>query len=126
MTERHGEEEPRILVVLPNGQVLNGVLRGRRRDPDGTWWYQTTVDIPASVVQPVPGQDYDSVPTVIQDTYPWQLEVPATPGEGPGILHRGDCTAAVRALTPVPDNTQARLFLRENWATPCEVCQPQP
>jgi hypothetical protein len=124
MTEQ--KSDPRVLVVLPDGQVLNGVLRGRRRDPDGTWWYQTTVDLPASAVQPVPGQDYDQVPTVVQDAHPWQLEAPDAPGEHTGILHRGNCTAAVRALTPVPDDAQARLFLREGWATACETCRTDP
>lgn len=123
-----GEDEsgPRVLVVLPNGRVLNGVLRSRRRDPDGNWWYQTTVDIPAEAVQPVPGEDYDQVPTTIQDTHPWQLEAPAVEGERTGVLHVGGCAAAERRLTGVPDDEQARLFLREGWATPCEVCRPQP
>lgn len=124
MTEE--EAEPRVLVVLPDGQVLNGVLRGRRRDPDGTWWYQTTIDIRATAVQPVPGQDYGSVPTVVHDTYPWQLEAPGTPGEATGVLHRGDCTVATGRLTPVSDPVQARTFLRAGWATACETCCPDP
>ncbi|MGW2739156.1 DUF6233 domain-containing protein [Streptomyces sp. NPDC001288] len=120
------EQEPRVLVVLPDGHVVNGILRSRRRDPDGNWWYQTTVDLPADRVQPVPGQRYDQVPTVIQDTYPWQLEAPGVPGERTGVLHRGGCEAASGRLTPVSDPVQARLFLREGWATACEVCRPEP
>ncbi|MCL8016953.1 DUF6233 domain-containing protein [Streptomyces sp. AS02] len=123
-----GEDDsgPRVLVVLPDGQVLNGILRGRRRDPDGRWWYQTTVDVPAESVQPVPGQDYDQVPTTVQDVHPWQLEAPPAEGERTGILHVGGCTAAVRRLTGVTDDEQARLFLREHWAVACQVCTPQP
>jgi hypothetical protein len=123
-----GEDEkgPRVLVVLPNGQVLNGRLLARRRDPEGRWWYQTAVDIPADAVQPVTGENYDDVPTTIQDTHPWQVQAPPTPGERTGILHRADCTAADGRLTPVADDAQARIMLREGWATACEVCRPQP
>lgn len=118
---------PRVLVVLPNGQVLNGHLLARRRDPEGRWWYQTAVDIPDDAVQPVPGQNYDDVPTIIQDTHPWQLERPATAGEHTGILHRGDCTAADGPLTPpVTDDAKARIMLREGWALPCGTCRPDP
>lgn len=119
--------EARVLVVLPDGQVLPGWLQGRRRDPEGRWWYRTAVDIPAEAVQPVPGQDYDHVPTQIQETHPWRIQAPPMPEEDRiGILHRGDCTAAEGRLTPIPDDAQARVWLRESWAKPCEVCHPQP
>jgi hypothetical protein len=42
------------------------------------------------------------------------------------VLHTGaDCWAAQGRLTPAPAK-QVKIFLREGWATACEVCKPDP
>lgn len=112
-------------VVLPDGHVLDGHLQGRRRDPDGRWWYGVTVELPATAVQPIPGRDYSDVPTTVQEHWPWLLQAPATPGESP-VLHVGDCEAAAGRLEPVQRAELARSALVDSWATVCDTCRPAP
>jgi hypothetical protein len=119
-----------VSVVLPGGQVVEGGLLARRRDGEGRWWYRVALDVPAAAVRPVDGHDYTTVPTDTADPVPasqWVLE--ALPHDREGhralILHRPDCWSAKgRRLTPVADSKQVRVFVREKWATPCDVCTP--
>jgi hypothetical protein len=118
---------PRITVTLPGGRTLDGHLHARRQRPDGTWWYEVTVEVPAGAVQPVDGEDYDQVPTEKADTRRWVLEALRhdTPDKRALVLHEAGCFAAVGRLTEA-DSKQAAIFLREGWATGCGVCKPEP
>lgn len=113
-------------VTLPGGRTTEGRLHARRQDPDGNWWYQVTIAVPAEAVRPVDGEDYSSVPTERATvTGPrWVLQALRhdTPDERALVLHRADCWAAEGRLVPA-DDKQARIFLREGWATACDVCQ---
>jgi hypothetical protein len=119
-------EGPRVRIVLPDGQILHGHLHQRHRDQDGRWWYRTTLDIPAGLAQPVPGEDYSQVPTTVTNAHPWQLESAGEPAGRVVVLHRTGCPEARGRLTPVDTSTQARLFLRHQWADPCPHCNPAP
>lgn len=75
---------PLVDVALPDGQRLFAVVKSRRREPDGTWWYDLQIHLPkqgsehgrllalpaavdfrapAEVCEPIRGQAYDTVPT---------------------------------------------------------------
>lgn len=80
-------EGPVAVVRLPDGQAVLAVVRGRRQEIDGAWWYELEVPLytraeradgglraepepvrflaPAAkeVVLAVPGEDYSEVPT---------------------------------------------------------------
>lgn len=82
-----GEDGPVAVVRLPDGQAVLAVVRGRRQESDGSWWYELELSLfartetrdgrlraepeavhflaPAArdVVLAVPGQDYGDVPT---------------------------------------------------------------
>jgi hypothetical protein len=82
-----GEDGPVAVVRLPDGQAVLAVVRGRRQEADGSWWYELALSLysraqtrdgrlraePESVhflapgtrdaVLAVPGQDYSDVPT---------------------------------------------------------------
>lgn len=115
----------RVHVVLPDGHVLDGQLQGRRRDPDGRWWYDVTVELPAKAVEPIPSQDYSQVPTVVHDHWPWVVQAPAARGEAP-VLHVGDCAEATGRLEPVRTAELARGCLVDRWAGVCDTCRPAP
>jgi hypothetical protein len=119
--------EPRVTVTLPGGRVVEGHLQARRQDTDGRWWYQVAIDIPATAIKPIEGQDYSRVPTEAADTEKWVLQALRhdTPGERAVVVHKGDCWAAEGRTEPATRD-QARIFLREGWATACEACKPEP
>jgi hypothetical protein len=54
---------PRVTVTLPGGRSVDGRLHARRQHPDGHWWYEVTLEVPAGAVRPVAGQNYTQVPT---------------------------------------------------------------
>lgn len=119
--------DPRVTVTLPDGRIVDGCLLARRQDPDGRWWYRITADMPADTVRPIEGEDYSQVPTEKADGGRWVLQAlrQDTPGKRSLVLHAADCWAAEGRTEPATRD-QARIFLREGWATACDVCEPQP
>jgi hypothetical protein len=138
---------PLVRLALPDGQRLYAVVRRRRRERDGSWWYDLQVQlasqaeergrlvaqpssvdvrVPAEHCTPVPGQDYSAVPTERYGVAPqWRIEEPVYFGaeRGPSrVVHRGDC-AAVRDLSRAVSTDQAREALAAG-AAPCPVCRP--
>ncbi|MCF6526332.1 hypothetical protein [Streptomyces sp. JJ36] len=85
--ELSGADGPVAVVRLPDGQAVLTVVRGRRQEADGSWWYELELPLftraeagdgrlrpepePVSffapgtqdVVLAVPGEDYSGVPT---------------------------------------------------------------
>ncbi|WSQ15215.1 DUF6233 domain-containing protein [Streptomyces sp. NBC_01231] len=118
---------PRVTVTLPGGRVVHGHLHARRQDTDGRWWYEVSLSMPAAAVHPQDGEDYSHVPTEHAAGPQWVLQALRhdTPEKRALILHRAGCWAAEGHLTPA-DDTQARIFLREVWATACDACHPAP
>lgn len=118
---------PRVNVTLPSGEVVEGRLHARRQDADGAWWYEVTMPVPADTVRPIDGEDYSGVPTERASGQQWVLQALRhdSPDQRALILHKTGCWAAQGRLTPA-DDTQARIFLREGWATPCDACEPAP
>jgi hypothetical protein len=140
---------PLVDVALPDGQHLFAVVKSRRREPDGSWWYDLQVHLPsqgrnemgrllalpaavdfrapAEACEPIEGQAYGSVPTVRDGVAPaWRIEEPVCfgPQKGPArIVHRGDCRA-VRDVSRPASTEQARGVLERDDAAPCPVCRP--
>ncbi|WP_051950943.1 DUF6233 domain-containing protein [Actinacidiphila yeochonensis] len=139
---------PLVRLALPDGQRLYAVVRRRRRERDGSWWYDLQVQlasqaeergrlvaqpssvdlrVPAGHCTPVPGQDYADVPTERHGVVPrWRIEEPVYFGaeRGPSrLVHRGDCRAVRDVSRPVSTD-QAREALGDAAAAPCPVCRP--
>ncbi|NUP36763.1 MAG: hypothetical protein HOY76_06985 [Streptomyces sp.] len=139
---------PLVGVRLPDGQRLYAVVRGRRKEADGSWWYDLRIHLPsqgsqrgrllalpaavdfrapAGVCEPLDGQPYDRVPTERHGVAPpWKVEEPVyfTGDVGPSrIVHRGDCRA-VRDVSRPATAAQARGVLARPDAAPCPVCRP--
>ncbi|MFJ1751286.1 DUF6233 domain-containing protein [Streptomyces sp. NPDC088116] len=116
-----------MAVTLPGGHVIDGHLHARRRHADGQWWYEVSIDVPVTAVQPVDGEDYSQVPT--GRTGPeWALQALRhdTPDRPALVLHQSPgCWAAEGRLTPAT-STEALAFLKHGWATACDVCRPAP
>jgi hypothetical protein len=139
---------PLVGVRLPDGQRVYAVVRGRRRERDGTWWYDLRIHlpsqidirgqlqthpapvdfrVPAALCEPVPGQPYDAVPTKRHDVAPkWRIEEPVYIGRAPGparIVHRGTCHA-VHDVSHPAGTEEARAALRRPDTVPCDICRP--
>ncbi|WP_307628719.1 DUF6233 domain-containing protein [Streptomyces turgidiscabies] len=117
-----------MTVTLPGGHRIEGGLQARRQEPDGSWVYRVVLDIPAAAVRPIEGQDYAGVPTERAAAERWVVEAMRhdRPENRAVVLHTGeDCWAAQGRLTPA-SRVQAKIHLREGWATRCEACQPDP
>ncbi|CAG6397587.1 DUF6233 domain-containing protein [Streptomyces cocklensis] len=139
---------PLVKVTLPDGQHLYAVAKGRRREADGSWWFDLQIHLPgqghdrdrlqalpaavdfrapADVCEPIEGQAYDQVPTERYGATPaWRIEEPAYFGlqRGPArIVHRGDCRA-VRDLSRPATTGQARAVLERDDTAPCPTCRP--
>jgi len=139
---------PLVRLALPDGQRLYAVVRRRRRERDGSWWYDLQVQlasqaeergrlvaqpssvdvrVPARDCTPVPGQDYSGVPTEQYGVAArWRIEEPVYFGteRGPSrVVHRGDC-AALRDLSRPVSTEQAQQALAGGSAAPCPVCRP--
>ncbi len=139
---------PLVRVRLHDGQELYAVVRGRRREADGSWWYALQIRLPsptevggrltdepvpvdflapAERCEPLDGQDYALVPTERHGATPaWRIEEPVYFGaeRGPArIVHRGDCRA-VRDLSLPATTEQAQAALERPDAVPCQVCRP--
>ncbi|WP_405578078.1 DUF6233 domain-containing protein [Streptomyces sp. NBC_01190] len=139
---------PLVRVRLPDGQRLYAVVKGRRKEADGTWWYDLQIHLPgqssepgrilalpaavdfrapAQVCEPVDGQEYDAVPTVRHGVEArWRIEEPVyfRTEKGPArIVHRGDCRAVRDVSRPVTSE-EARAALERTEVAPCPVCRP--
>ncbi|WP_327287537.1 DUF6233 domain-containing protein [Streptomyces sp. NBC_01198] len=139
---------PLVVVTLPDGQHLFAVVTSRRKEPDGTWWYDlqihlpsqgsergrllvlpATVDFraPAALCEPIDGQPYDQVPTERYGVTPaWKVEEPVYVGaqQGPArVVHRGDCRAVRDPARPATTE-HARAVLGREDAAPCPTCRP--
>jgi hypothetical protein len=139
---------PLVNVSLHDGQHLYAVVRGRRREADGSWWYALQIHLPAAArvreclvdepapvdfvapaarCEPVEGQSYDQVPTERHDVAPrWRIEdLPQVAGDvrPTQIVHRGDCRT-VRGTSRPATTQQARAALERDAAAPCPTCRP--
>jgi hypothetical protein len=115
-----------VTVILPGGRVAEGALHARRQDEDGSWWYRVAIEVPAAAVRRIKGEEYGAVPTERPDRR-WVLQSLRhdAPDKRAVDLHRVDCWAVEGRLTPATTD-QAKIFLREGWATPCTICHPNP
>ncbi|MBY8882891.1 DUF6233 domain-containing protein [Actinacidiphila acidipaludis] len=139
---------PLVRVTLHDGQKLYAVAKRRRKEADGTWWYDLQIHLPAASdtwgrltdepapvdfrapagrCEPIEGQPYDQVPTERVGVAPaWKVEerVYFADDVGPArIVHRGHCHATrdhARAATV----EQARAILGQADAAACQVCRP--
>jgi hypothetical protein len=148
-----GEELPQadgplVRVRLHDGQRLYAVVRRRRREADGRWWYDLRIHLPSATqtrgrltdepapvdfrapaerCEPIAGQAYDQVPTERHGVTPaWVVEEPVYFGvdRGPArIVHRGGCRAC-RDLARPATTDQARTALTRPDTAPCPVCRP--
>jgi hypothetical protein len=139
---------PLVRVRLHDGQHLNAVVKGRRREADGSWWYALQIHLPARTeirgrltaepapvdfltpagrCEPIRGQAYDQVPTERDGVTPaWRIEEPVyfSTEAGPArIVHRGDCHA-VRDVSHPATTEQARAVLAREDTEPCDICRP--
>jgi hypothetical protein len=121
------EARRRVTVTLPGGHAVEGSLEARRQEADGRWVYRVCLDVPAAVVRPVEGQDYAGVPTERAERWVFEALRHDRADKRALVLHTGaDCWTAQGRLTPVTPRKQVAIFLREGWATACEVCKPDP
>ncbi|MEU1629834.1 DUF6233 domain-containing protein [Streptomyces sp. NPDC020096] len=101
----------------------------RHQNPDGTSRPEQapiTFTVPADLMEPIPGMDYTSMPTLDETaTRPWILLVIRQPDiDGPrAALHRKDC-AQGRGGIPATD-AEAEDAVREGGTVPCQVCHPE-
>ncbi|TDC10813.1 hypothetical protein E1265_30765 [Streptomyces sp. 8K308] len=103
------EGGPPVRLKLPDGQELLAVLRRRRLAEEGSWWYLVRLSLwgpsqrpdgslvampepvecwaPVDACEPIPGEDYDQVPTdgIRRPPPRWLLE--ATGGDQL-VVHR--------------------------------------
>lgn len=118
---------PRVLVTLPGGTVVRGVLHHREQDTDGTWTYTVAIPVPATACEPVPGEDYTHVPTTrAGETGDWLLQQLPGGGDDPRVmLHTAGCWAAEGRLTRV-STVDAKDFVRHGWSVECTNCHATP
>jgi Family of unknown function (DUF6233) len=139
---------PLVRVTLHDGQQLYAAVKGRRRESDGSWWYDLQIHLPAANTtwgqlrdepapvdfrapagrcEPIDGQPYDQVPTERVGVAPaWKIEerVYFTDDRGPArIVHRGHCHANRDHVRPATTE-QARAALTRTDAAACQVCRP--
>ncbi|WP_329139824.1 DUF6233 domain-containing protein [Streptomyces sp. NBC_01476] len=139
---------PLVKVRLPDGQVVHAVVRTRRKERDGSWWYDVRIHVPSQVeesgrlrvapapvsfrvpaelCEQVPGQAYGRVPTERYGVAPdWRIERPVYIGRAPGparVVHRGTCRA-VRDMSAAASSEEARDALLRDDTVPCPVCRP--
>lgn len=118
------EHLPRADVVLPGGRTRPGRVHGMRQGPDGRWWVQVSVQVPAGAVRPVPGEDYDQVPREPQ--YMLQAARHDRPESRVLVLHHLGCWDADGELLPVESTSQAAGLLGFGDTQACPVCEPAP
>lgn len=114
MGERSGEEAaglpaadgPLVRVRLHDGQQLYAVVKARRKERDGTWWYLLQIHLPAAVEQRGRLVDEPTVQrariTNVNESAPVRVTAdPRTPG-GAGPCKRLREPEVVEASTPAP------------------------
>ncbi|SCG06704.1 hypothetical protein GA0115259_110513 [Streptomyces sp. MnatMP-M17] len=117
-----GHLAPRVTVTLPGGRVTEGRLHARRRDADGRWQYQVTVELPSGLVHPIAGEDYSQVVTDRAGATGWVLQTfPA----GHAVVHEAGCWVPSGHLGAASREQAADLIARGR-AEPCDVCKPEP
>jgi hypothetical protein len=139
---------PLVRVELHDRQRLYAVVKGRRREADGSWWYDLQIHLPAANTtwgtlrdepapvdfpapagrcEPIHGQPYDQAPTERVGVAPaWKIEerVYFTDDVGPArIVHRGHCHAT-RDHARHATTEQARPVLTRTDAAACQACRP--
>ncbi|MBM9506654.1 DUF6233 domain-containing protein [Actinacidiphila acididurans] len=139
---------PLVRVELHDGQALFAVVKRRRKEADGTWWYDLQIHLPAATqtfgrltdepapvdfrapaerCEPIQGQAYDTVPTERHGVTPaWVVEEPVYYGVDTGparIVHRGGCGACRDRARPATTD-QARTLLHRPDTAPCQICRP--
>lgn len=126
-------EPPRVRVALPGGRGTGGRLHAWRQGPDGRWWAQVTIHVPAGSVAKMDGEDYASIPR--EPRYVLDSSLPPGPTGPRFVLHQlgVPCWALDSArdqrgvrITPVGDTTQARALLLINDTITCDICRPDP
>lgn len=121
---------PRVTVTLPDGTVVGGHLHARRQRPDGTWWYEVAVEVPAGAVTPVDGEKYDEVPTEREQVEVRYVVETLQPVDGKRRLelHVATCWALPgrmsERVTAVESAGLARAALGFEDTGACEVCRP--
>jgi hypothetical protein len=121
-----------VKVTLPGGTVVGGRLHARRRRPDGTWWYQVAVEVPAGAVTPVDGEEYGGVPTTRETVEVRYVVETLQPVDGkPRLeLHVASCWAlpgrTSERVTAVESAGLARAALGFEDTGACEACRPEP
>lgn len=139
MSDQPTDPPPRV-DILPAGRPAPGRILRWRQAPDGHWWAEVTLYVPAEAVRQVDGQDYTAVPR--EAAAPPASPPPAGPAfvltadTRPGqprtaTLHKGDCwtlgdTASWIRTTPISDAATAAGMLRFDDTTPCDICTPRP
>lgn len=135
---------PRMRVRLPDGQEITVLLRGRRRELDGTWWYTVEVplwtkterrgqysgepgpvqfDAPAKQCSPIDGEDYSQVPTTrVTSELEYLAERRQLTAGTQLVVHRRGCRAPTGPITPLHER-QARAAL-DDGAQGCGACRP--
>ncbi|WP_405734749.1 DUF6233 domain-containing protein [Streptomyces sp. NBC_01537] len=137
---------PLVRLELPDHQHVCAVVRKRRQEPDGSWFYWVELPLcavaeacgrftaqpspsvfaaPAAACTPIEGQDYSGVPTErLGRTPAWQIEQHLEAGAPvPWVVHRGDCHAG-RGSHRAADDRQALAVLAQGDAMACPVCRP--
>ncbi|MEE4541020.1 DUF6233 domain-containing protein [Streptomyces sp. V4-01] len=127
---------PRVEVRLPGGCTTPGRLLAWRQGPDGAWWAQAVIQVPAAAIAQVAGEDYTAVPREPAVRAPaaggYVLAADTRPGQPrAAVLHAADCwtlgkLARWTMITPVDDPDQARALLLIDDTTACDACQPAP
>jgi hypothetical protein len=155
MSDRPADREPpRVTVALPDGRTVPGRIQAWRQGPDGRWWAEVTIHVPAEAVRQIDGEDYAAVPrhpatrppaAPVGDRSPRALAaaerqrrdqaVPTddsirwwklAPGR-PATLHRGDCTTAGTGPTITRSMAIAALTDQldgQPTAVACGRCRP--
>jgi len=127
---RPDEPPPRVDVHLPAGRTTPGRIRRWRQGPDGRWWAEVTIHVPAGAVGKVDGEDYSNVPrepagpryAMTADT---RLKPPAAE------IHRVNCPVVISPaswliVTAIESARDARAMLRFDDTTACTACHPDP
>lgn len=124
---------PQVEVRLPDGRTTSGRLLSWRQGPDGNWRALVSLQVPASAISKMPGEDYTSVPRkAAAPGYVLATDTRIQPGSRPTqTLHKADCLiigkrAGWTRVTPVDGADQARDALRFDDTTACEMCSPEP
>ncbi|MCX5209834.1 DUF6233 domain-containing protein [Kitasatospora sp. NBC_00240] len=123
---------PRARVTLPDGQELGVLVLARERAEDGVWWYSLRLVLPGGrevdfrasppAVQPIPGEDYSTLPGPAATSSAWLLTEMRRAREPVRLLHRADCWLAPAGSRPVSGDEYRALVAA--GARACDACLP--